>query len=94
MHPRFTTLVRGELDALVPAGTQRLVLDPAADVALTASHLPAGPVLLAIGPEGGWIPEELETLANHEFEVCRLGPRILRIDVACLTAMGAMLSRL
>ncbi len=48
--------------------------------------------LLAVGPEGGWIPSELEMLANAGFEPISLGPRILRSDTASI-ALLSILSR-
>ena len=46
----------------------------------------AGPpeerILLAVGPEGGWEPHEVELLAAKGFSPVGLGPRILRSDVA------------
>jgi len=45
-------------------------------------------VLLAIGPEGGWTPYELELFKPHGFEVFGMGPRILRTDTACVALLG------
>lgn len=46
--------------------------------------------LLAIGPEGGWTDQEVETLQNHAFDPFSLGPRILRSDTACIAAMALL----
>ena len=45
-------------------------------------------VLLAVGPEGGWTPFELELLAQHGFEAVSWGPRALRTDTACAVLLG------
>jgi 16S rRNA (uracil1498-N3)-methyltransferase len=45
-------------------------------------------VLLGVGPEGGWTPYELELFGAHGFELCGMGPRILRTDTACATLLG------
>lgn len=45
---------------------------------------------LAIGPEGGWIPYEVELLAKAGLTPVQLGDRILRVE----TAVTAMLSRI
>ena len=49
-----------------------------------------GPVTLAIGPEGGWIEEEVESFRRAGFRAVDLGPRILRVE----TALAALLGRI
>lgn len=41
-------------------------------------------VLLAVGPEGGWTPQELAMFEAHGFERFSMGSRILRTDTACI----------
>lgn len=89
VRERFRPFVEDELDALFPLGA-RLLAHPAAEAALPARD---GRVVLAIGPEGGWVPFEVELLSAHGFTPVSLGPRPLRVEVAVAYAMGA-LSRL
>ena len=41
-------------------------------------------VLAAVGPEGGFTSEELDTAVAAGWRVVDLGPRILRIETAAL----------
>jgi len=45
---------------------------------------------LAIGPEGGFIPYEIEKFAERGFAAVSLGPRILTVEVA----VSSLVSRL
>ncbi len=48
----------------------------------------AGPVVLLVGPEGGFIPYELERLCDAGAQGVSLGPRILRVETATLALLG------
>jgi 16S rRNA (uracil1498-N3)-methyltransferase len=43
---------------------------------------------LAIGPEGGWTPEEMTLFAQHNWQPVTLGPRILRAETATIAAIA------
>ncbi len=43
---------------------------------------------LAIGPEGGWTPEEMSLFAHHQWQPVTLGPRILRAETAAIAAIA------
>lgn len=84
---RFKPFVEDRLPALLETSLG-LVADPAAD-----KPLPQGsrePLTLIVGPEGGFIPYELETLSAQGTRSVGLGPRILRVE----TAVVALLARL
>lgn len=87
IEKRFKPFVEDQLPALV-AGTTGLVAHPgdfpACPRALT------GPVTLAIGPEGGWIPYEVDKLRAAGLQPVQLGERILRVE----TAVTALVARL
>tara|TARA_Y100000592_G_scaffold99000_1_gene173664 strand:- start:582 stop:1289 length:708 start_codon:yes stop_codon:yes gene_type:complete len=48
------------------------------------------PLTLAIGPEGGWVPYEVDKLIEAGMQPVQLGDRILRVE----TAVTALVSRL
>jgi len=43
---------------------------------------------LAIGPEGGWTPEEMSLFTEHSWQPVTLGPRILRAETAAIAAIA------
>jgi len=47
---------------------------------------------LAIGPEGGWTPEEISLFTTHAWTHVTLGPRILRAETAAIAAIAAIAS--
>ena len=48
----------------------------------------ASRILLAIGPEGGWVPFETEMMQAHGFMTCTLGRWILRVEHAVTAALS------
>lgn len=87
IRKRFKPFVEDELPALAH-NTRALVAHP-----YHAAPCPAPlaePTTLAIGPEGGFIPYEVEKLTQAGLQSIHLGPRILRVE----TAIPALLSRL
>ena len=68
-----------------------VLLDRAAPrrLAEVAAGSGPGPATLAIGPEGGWAPGELERAGQV---IASLGPRNLRADTAALAATAVWLS--
>jgi len=87
IEKRFKPFVEDRLPAITE-GTLGLVGHP--------GHYPPCPralseqVTLAIGPEGGWIPYEIDLLAKSGLQPVQLGERILRVE----TAVTALLARL
>jgi RsmE family RNA methyltransferase len=95
---RFKPFVEDELDALFPAGL-RLAADPGGEQRIGDSLRPqggeaSGRVLLAVGPEGGWVPFELDLLRAHGFKVVGMGERTLRTDTACIGLLSILAERL
>jgi RsmE family RNA methyltransferase len=86
-HRRFKPFVEDELAALI--GERRALL------AHPGNHpaCPRGldqPSLLVIGPEGGFIPYEVEKLQQAGCETVSLGPRILRVENAVTSLLGRL----
>ncbi|MDI9238911.1 16S rRNA (uracil(1498)-N(3))-methyltransferase [Lysobacter sp. LF1] len=78
----------------LPAGGLRLILDPEGDLAFGTLAIDAdAPVVLAVGPEGGWSDLDREQLRAAGFRGLRLGPRILRTETAGLAAIAALQAR-
>lgn len=50
------------------------------------SHDPE--LALAIGPEGGWTPDEMTLFTQHRWTHVTLGPRILRAETAAIAALA------
>ena len=44
----------------------------------------SGRIIMAVGPEGGWIDYEVEKFQEQGFGVCSLGSRILKVDTAVI----------
>ena len=47
-----------------------------------------GELAMAIGPEGGWAPDEVELFRNGGWQGVTLGPRILRAETAAIAALA------
>jgi RsmE family RNA methyltransferase len=83
----FKPFVQDELPGIIASGPA-LAAHPK-----TASPCPRDlrqPATLAVGPEGGFIDFEIETLESVGFTTVSLGPRILRVE----TAIPVLISRL
>jgi 16S rRNA (uracil1498-N3)-methyltransferase len=79
----------GEVAALL-AGAPAAVLDPTAAEPLSARRSEVASVL--VGPEGGWTPVELSTLAAAGARAARLGERVLRVETAAVAAAALLLA--
>ncbi|MCA9512781.1 MAG: 16S rRNA (uracil(1498)-N(3))-methyltransferase [Myxococcota bacterium] len=87
LRPRFRDFVDGELGALVAGGGG--VLAHPQGAAPCPARL-ATPCVVAVGPEGGFLDDEVERLARAGLSAVSLGPRALRVE----TAVAVLLSRL
>ncbi len=89
IHRQFKVLIEDDLNSLCPTGL-RLVADPAAmnPIGNVIRQMPDEPILLAIGPEGGWNRFETTLLETHGFKCVGLGSRRLRTDTACVALLA------
>lgn len=67
-----------------------LILAPGAGRRLETLPRPSGPVIVLVGPEGGWEAGELEAARAAGFMALGLGPRILRTETAGIAALAAL----
>jgi RsmE family RNA methyltransferase len=89
VRERFRPFVEDEADALFGPTAVRLLPHPPARQPLRATGADsAGRVVLAIGPDGGWVPFEAQLLEAHGFRPFSLGPRILRVETAVPVLLG------
>ncbi len=84
----FRRFVEEELPSIA-AGSIALVAHPYADE--PAPRHARGPLTLAIGPEGGFIEEEIDSLVRAGLVPVTLGPRVLRVETAVAALMGRLL---
>lgn len=86
VHTRFKPFVEDELEGLFGSSPVRLLAHPGASASL--GPCAAAPAVVAIGPEGGWIPYELQMLESRGFAGFSAGPRILRVETAVPFLLG------
>ena len=88
--------------ALKPALTQehaptRILLSETEQTTTLSAALQAfkpSETALAIGPEGGWTPEEMTLFEEHHWQPVTLGPRILRAETAAIAAIAIAANQL
>lgn len=88
---RFKPFVEDELPMLIE-GTRALVAHPY-NAKMCPYHI-SDPITLAIGPEGGFIPYEIEMFEHLGFERVTTGDRILRVEYAIASLAGRLLPSL
>ncbi len=96
---------RGRIPLIQPADSLADLLGEAADfdlklffwegaplaVQLPAASLPATrSILVVVGPEGGFTPDEVQLAKTNDFLICGLGPRMLRAETAAVAACSVV----
>jgi len=88
LRPRFKPFVEDELPERVD-GRLALVAHPGSSCPCPADI--RQPALLAIGPEGGFLPYELDKLQAAGCQPIHLGERPLRVETAVMAILGRLL---
>ncbi len=86
-HKRFKPFVEDELPNII-AGSRALIAHPA--LGEHCPHQLNERITLAVGPEGGFIPYEVEKLQAIGFEGVDLGERILKVENALTTLIAKL----
>lgn len=87
VEPRFTACLERRADD--PEPPLRLLAHPDAGEPIGAVR-PEERVELALGPEGGWIDREVESLRRAGFRPVSLGPWVLRVETALVAALAQL----
>ncbi len=90
---RLKVFLEDELDGFAPQNSLRLLAHPGNDTGVLqqlsyAAASGSSHVILAIGPEGGWMPREVSMFRSFGFSMADLGNRVVRTDAAVLMLMG------
>jgi RsmE family RNA methyltransferase len=85
---KFKSFVEDELPQLIK-GTRAFLADPQAKESAPSSN--ATPATLVIGPEGGFIPFEIELLKKSGCKSVHFGKRILRVETAVIAVIARLI---
>jgi 16S rRNA (uracil1498-N3)-methyltransferase len=83
--PQATRIVLAEQE-------RTTTLRSAVNEAISAAGADAPALEIAIGPEGGWAPEEEALFDTNGWRAVSLGPRILRAETAAIAALAVVAS--
>lgn len=90
---RLVPFLKDEVPRLFPQGAKKLLLHPHAEVTLDAVLRESDPrkreaLVLAFGPEGGFIEAEIESFREAGFEAVRINTGPLKTEVALCAVLG------
>ncbi len=92
IKPRFRPFAEDEVPLLAKSCHPALLLHPAAAATPLAPAInktsQQNTTLIAIGPEGGFIPFEIEMLTASGLQPVSIGPRILKVEQALPAALA------
>lgn len=81
--PQYLSIAQG-LEA------RRLLLAPHTGGALREQEKPTVPLIVMVGPEGGWDEGEMQAAQAAGFQALRLGTRVLRTETAGAAVVAAL----
>jgi RsmE family RNA methyltransferase len=86
VHEKFKPFIEDYLPGITSRYGCCICAHPGGDMPLASAvqNGDARDVLLAIGPEGGWVDFEVEKFRELQFQCCTLGDRILKVDTAVI----------
>ncbi|MFH0781842.1 MAG: 16S rRNA (uracil(1498)-N(3))-methyltransferase [Pseudomonadota bacterium] len=85
LHPKFKPFIEDVCPFLIGEYGDLLLADPMGEYSLVdVVGQKNGRTLLAVGPEGGWIPYEVQKFREQGFLCCSIGERILKVDTAII----------
>ncbi|MEK6202085.1 MAG: 16S rRNA (uracil(1498)-N(3))-methyltransferase [Desulfobulbaceae bacterium] len=94
VHERFKPLVEDVLPEKIKEYSHLLIAHPGSTATLrTLIPERPGRILLAVGPEGGWIDYEIDRFAECGFKSFSMGERILKVDTAVVALHGRLSER-
>jgi len=88
LHRRFRPFIEDKLPGLC-AGRPCWLADMGAPMSL--AQAPPGPALVMVGPEGGFVPFEVQLAESVQAQRVGLGERILSVDTALITVLAQAL---
>ncbi|MCX0332427.1 16S rRNA (uracil(1498)-N(3))-methyltransferase [Acinetobacter radioresistens] len=90
IHKRFKPFVEDILPGLISAQRPAYVAHPYSEQAMPSSIV--HPCTVIIGPEGGFIPYEIELLNQNGCQAVHLGQRIIRTETVIPYVLGRLFS--
>lgn len=85
LHPKFKPFIEDFCPTIVGEYRYPLLADPVGEHRLAeVVGERSGRILLAVGPEGGWVTYELQKFREQGFLCCSIGERILKVDTAII----------
>lgn len=94
IHPQFKPFIEDLFPSYTKTYHHLLLAHPAGGQQLgDVVNSKNGRIILAVGPEGGWVDYEVKKFKEQGFCCCTIGERILKVDTAVI-ALHARISAL